>query len=394
MARSWVLVFTTFPVPTETFVQREVEALIEQGVPLRLYSLWGGAQTFRGVPIQRLGIAGILRALLRLPYWLWRAPGALRAVLGLMLYRRMPNLTNYGEQWLGLAAGLLYAREWAQADVRHAVWASAPTTALWLTRRLTGASYSFGAHAYDLFEHGGDMLLREKIAEGLGVRTSTEAGRQRLLAAGSAPQRTWLIRRGLMDWPRPSPVRPRRQPLRVLSVGRLVEKMGYSLQWRVYERLQAQGSAFEARVMGGGPLRERLQADLQRQGLDRCVVLEGAQPFSAVVEALAWADVLLFTGVVAASGDRAGLPNIIGEALAAGVPVVATPVGGVAEVIRPGENGLLAEDVSGLAEALDAVQQDDALAEGLHQAGQRWAREHFDARRNVARLREILEGLA
>ncbi|MDP0499433.1 MAG: glycosyltransferase [Verrucomicrobiota bacterium JB022] len=389
---AWVFVFTTFPVSTETFVQREIEALIEQGRPLRLYSLWGGSDSFHGVPIERFGLRGITEAIARLPGWLWRNPKALTRPLRTLLESPLPNLINAGEQWLGLAAGLRYAHEWAAADLRHAVWASAPTTALWLTRELTGAPYSFGGHAYDLFEDGGDALLPTKIAAAEGIRTSTGAGHERLIAFGADPQRVWLIRRGLVDWPVVTPVRPERRPLRILSVGRLVEKMGYARQLEVYARLKRERVPFTARIIGGGPLHQALTADLQKRDLTAEVQLTGAQPFATVAEALAWADVLLFTGVVAASGDRAGLPNIIGEALAAGVPVVATPVGGVAEVIVPEENGLLAETVDDLATALTRLTHDTALAEKLHTNGQSWARTHFDARQNVAHLAQRLAG--
>lgn len=384
--RRWAFVFTTFPVATETFLQREILALHEQGVPLDLYSLWGGEASFAGLPVRRWKTADGMALLAEFAYWLWHRPKVLTEIVQTVVQHEPINPTNAAEQWLGLAAGLRWARPWAKAAVRHAVWASAPATALWVAQQLTGAGYSFGAHAYDLFEDGGDALLGPKLATATVVRTSTHAGQARLVALGAEPDRVGLIRRGLWTLPPVRVPRPVRRPLRVLGVGRLVEKMGLSLTLESLQAARACGLDLTVRLIGGGPLAEALHAEAMRRGLQDIVRWEGPQPYAVVEEALGWADVLLFTGVVAGSGDRAGLPNIIGEALAAGLPVVATPVGAVPEAIQPEMTGLLADDAEGLAAALLRVATDDALVARLHAGGLAWTRAHFDVRRNAAAL--------
>jgi colanic acid/amylovoran biosynthesis glycosyltransferase len=114
----------------------------------------------------------------------------------------------------------------------------------------------------------------------------------------------------------------------------------------------------------------------------------GQIPPEQVWSQLAWADVLLHTGVVAPSGDRDGLPNVIPEAMAAGVLVVSSPVSATTEAVQQERTGLIADVDLPLAwrVALQRLANDDALAESLRAAARAWVEENYDARRNTARL--------
>jgi glycosyltransferase involved in cell wall biosynthesis len=103
---------------------------------------------------------------------------------------------------------------------------------------------------------------------------------------------------------------------------------------------------------------------------------------------LAWADVLLHTGVIAPSGDRDGLPNVIPEALSVGVMVVTSAAAATTEAVTHGVSGLVAAvDAPGeWIEALRRLGHDDALAEKLRAAGRVWVEENYDAHKNAARL--------
>jgi glycosyltransferase involved in cell wall biosynthesis len=105
---------------------------------------------------------------------------------------------------------------------------------------------------------------------------------------------------------------------------------------------------------------------------------------------LAWADVLLHTGVIAASGDRDGLPNVIPEAMSGGVLVVTSPVSATTEAISDGVSGLVAatDHPEAWVKALRLLAKDDALASRLRAEARRWVEDNFDAHRNAARLRE------
>ena len=153
------------------------------------------------------------------------------------------------------------------------------------------------------------------------------------------------------------------------------------------------GHDFEARIVGDGPLRDSLETRTAELGLARHVKFVGRLEQAGVWEQLAWADVLLHTGVVARSGDRDGLPNVIPEAMAAGVLVVTSPVSATTEAVQPGQTGLVADVTMPLAwtVALRRLAEDDKLAESLRAAARRWVEENYDAHRNTARLAACFE---
>lgn len=392
-----VLLFTTFPVATETFLQREVVALRDNGVPLELWSLWGGASHFEGIPVRRPSTLGWFTLLWRLPWWAIRRPRALIRALKPLFRNPPPNGINCAENLLGLALAIREAHRFAQRSdsfILHAVWASLPATFAWTLSHLIAARFTFAGHAYDLFEHGGDWILTEKCRRAAWIRTSTEAGAERLREAGAESGKIAVIRRGLLKLPprRADRTVPARSDVfRILSVGRLVPKMGYGLQVEVYAELQRRGVTFEAEIIGAGPEENSIRADLEKRGLAGAVHLRGGQPFAQVEAALARADLALFTGVVAANGDRAGFPNFLGEAMAAELPIVTTPTGAVEEVLRDGENALVATDVAGLADAVIATIRQPDLGQERAIRAREWVETHFDARANMCRFAEALE---
>jgi glycosyltransferase involved in cell wall biosynthesis len=382
--------FTTFPKPTETFLQREIVALRAQGANLRLYSFWGGGGSFRGTPVARFNKWRLLTLVWLIPYESWRRPRVLGELLRGLATRRAPSWLNFWENMLGAGFACVYARSFRRDPpaLVHAAWGGAPATAAWILWRLDGHRYSASAHAYDIFEHGGDWWLGEKLGPASFVHTSTEMGRRALAGRGLPADRIACIRRGLDRLPDLQPLRASRSPLHILCVARLVEKKGLDHQLRVYAALRAAGVAFTARIAGDGPLRAELERMAGRLGVAADVTFDGHLPQHEIWEKLTWADVLLHTGVIAASGDRDGLPNVIPEAMAAGVLVVTSPVAATTEAVTDGVSGLVApaESPEAWVAALRRLSEDDVLAERLRRAARAWVEENFDAHRNSARL--------
>lgn len=385
------LLFTTFPKTSETFLQRDVAALHASGLRLRLYSLWGGGGNFRGLPVRTFDKWRLVPLILfTIPWNCVRRPRIVRDLFEGLCLRRPPSWLNFWENMLGAGfAGACY-REF-RADppaLVYGAWAGAPATAGWLLWRILGLPYGCGAHAYDLYEHGGDWWLREKLEHARFVHTSTEMGRRELAVRGVDARKVHVIRRGLDRFPVLKPLRPGRRPLRVAAVARLVPKKGLDRQLRLLAAARDAGVTCEARIAGDGPLRRQLERLIAELGLGGGVRLLGAMPPEDVGTLYAWADVLLHTGVVAPSGDRDGLPNVIPEAMAAGVVVIASPTAATTEAVIAGETGLVAdlEDAGAWVESLRRVAAEDALAERLRRGARRWAEEHYDAVKNAARL--------
>ncbi|MEO7598912.1 MAG: glycosyltransferase family 4 protein [Opitutus sp.] len=382
--------FTTFPKSTETFLQREIIAMKAHGVSMRLYSLWGGGGSFRGAPVTPFNKWRLLTLMWMIPIEAWRRPEVLGQLLRGLLSRRPPSWLNFWENMLGAGFACIFAREFRRnpPSLIHAAWGGAPATAAWLLWRMDGHRFSAAAHAYDIFEHGGDWWLFDKLEHAAFVHTSTEMGRGALMEHGLEAAKIACIRRGLDQLPKVKALRADRSTLHVLCIARLVAKKGLDRQLRIYAALKAAGVAFEARIVGEGPLRLELERLAGRLGIASSVTFTGHLPQPEVWEQLAWADVLLHTGVVAASGDRDGLPNVIPEAMASGVLVVTSPVAATTEAIHHRETGLVASTdiVAEWVSALRELAIDDDLGERLRTAARRWVEENFDAHKNAARL--------
>ena len=390
------LLFTTFPKSTETFLQRDVAALQAKGLKLKLYSLWGGGGAFRGLPVRTFPKWRLIPLFLFIIPWnCIRRPRIVRDLFEGVLTRGAPSWLNFWENMLGAGFAGCYYREMRRDPpaLVHGAWAGAPATAAWMLWRIHGWRYSTGAHAYDIYEHGGDWWLKEKLQPARFVHTSTDMGRRELIERGIAPDKIVCIRRGLETFPTFKPLRRDRRPLRLICIARLVPKKGLDHQLRIYAALREAGIPFEARILGDGPLRAPLDALAQQLDLTKQVSFLGHQPQPEVWAQLAWADVLLHTGVVAASGDRDGLPNVIPEAMAAGTLVVTSPTSATTEAISQERTGLVADADLPLAWtiALRRLATDDRLADSLRSAARRWVEENYDAHRNTAQLVECFE---
>jgi glycosyltransferase involved in cell wall biosynthesis len=179
-----------------------------------------------------------------------------------------------------------------------------------------------------------------------------------------------------------------RRKLHLICIARLVEKKGLDHQLRIYSALARAGVAFEARIIGEGPLRAQLEAQAGSAGIGAQVTFTGHLAQQDVWAQLDWADALLHTGVVAPSGDRDGLPNVIPEAMSVGVVVLTSPTAATTEAISDRETGFVAavDQPGEWVSLLKTFQSDQALAEKLRLNARRWVEQNFDAHKNAARL--------
>ncbi|HXN36311.1 MAG TPA: colanic acid biosynthesis glycosyltransferase WcaL, partial [Opitutaceae bacterium] len=228
--------FTTFPKTTEMFLQREIAALRAKGVRLGIFSMWGGGGAFRGIEVQAFSKWRLLELLWLIPYETWRKPDLMRQLLRGLRTRRPPSWINFWENMLGAGFACVHARQFRRNSpgLIHAAWSGAPATAAWLLWRMDGCRFTAGAHAYDVFEHGGDWWLAEKLSAAVFVHTSSEVARAALVARGIDADKAVCIRSGLERLPQLKALRSSRLPLHILCLARLVEKKGLDRQLRIY----------------------------------------------------------------------------------------------------------------------------------------------------------------
>ena len=385
-----IYLFTTFPVLTETFLQREVRMLRDKGLHFEIYSLWGGAKYFEGMPVHRFSKWKLITLFWQFPMLVMRRYRVFIKTIQSLYKRKMPSITNGGETLIGLLFAIVYAQHFFKHKPRqfHAVWATMPATAAQLLSQLTDVPFSMGAHAYDVFENNGDWLLCQKLRDASFIQTSTQFTLQHLRSLGTDDRKILVIRRGLDIFPTIKQMRSPRKPLRLLSVGRLVEKKGYFRQLEIYRALEVAGIQFIARIVGDGPLRNGLVKDLKTLNLGKCVTFLGAMSYDGVSEQFNWADVFIYTGQMAVNGDRDGLPNVIPEAMAVGLPVVTSRFPGVCEVICDGQNGVLVDQnrIPNWIDTLKKLKANDKFYRKIRNGARLWVEKNFNAQNNLEPL--------
>jgi colanic acid/amylovoran biosynthesis glycosyltransferase len=387
--------YVTFPSPSETFLQREMRVIREKTPHLRLYSLWGGNPQFEGQKILRFSAWELFSLLYWLPFWMLLKPKTVCAIFISLITHRPRYLKNLGETLLGHAFALVRARSllaWNTEWV-HAVWATMPATAALSIQRLVGIPFSMGGHAYDLFQKGGDCLLPFKINEASFIHCSTDMARKHLVNLGANPLRVHLIRRGLSSFPPTNLLRDPIDSIRILTVGRLVEKKGYLHQMLIYRELRKRGIAFEVEILGDGPLKRDLAEMIEDFGLAGRVKLIGAVPHDRIQKHYEWADLFVFTGVVAANGDRNGLANVIPEAMSRGIPVITTPDEGILENFESERELVILplHPIDPWVNEIRNLASDTPRRKALSQRGKAWVEQHFSAIRNAGMLFDLME---
>lgn len=385
-------VLKQYPRYSETFIVNEILAHEENGLEVRIFSLRPPSDAhFQDI------LAHVRAPVTYVPGQAVRGDDFWSALTGMRDLR--PDL------WLGLEAAreeeprdvyqaLMVARQAVLHEVSHlhAHFASVATTVARLASRFSGIPFTFTAHAKDIFHESVQVeQLRRKAGDARAVVTVSEFNREYLdstLGPDAAPVRK--IYNGL-NLDALSFLSPLARPPRIVAVGRLVEKKGFADLIDACRILADRGRAFECHIVGSGELESDLRARIVNKGLVDRVKLLGPRPQREVVEIVQRSAAMAAPCVIAADGNRDGLPTVLLEAMALGTPCVATDVTGIPELVRPDQTGLLVRqhDPAALAGALGRLLAEGELRVRLATAARTLIEAEFDTRRNTARLREL-----
>jgi len=388
-----------FPKPSETFIFREVVRLLELGLPLKVYALYGPVRrdlsaemrAFAG-PVERPGLGLIHRTPGHLLYWLRRQRRQVLELMKAIFCKPFYGLEKTGENVWAFLAGLHLARCFEAEGVEHihAPWAAGPATAAWVASRLTDIPFSFTTRAWDIYPPDG--ALGEKIQDAVLVRSETAYNIEQLQARyHPAPGKFHLTYNGVPMKPQAeAPVRMQ-SPYHLLALGRFVAKKGYDDLLRACWHLAESGLDFTLTLAGDGPRRGQLERLTERLRLTSQVRFPGFVSYDQVPDLFHDADMFLMPSVVAASGDRDGIPLVLMEALTHRVPVVATSISGIPELIEDGVTGLLVpqRDPAALAEAMKRLCRDRDGALRLAEAGRERVLKTFNPEANYRAVFEL-----
>ncbi len=407
--RKLVYIIGRYPELTTTFIEREIDVLQRlghfevQAVSLR-YPLTPDAispahqeirkQTLYLVPKNWSDfdflafVSGNLRFLIRRPLVYFRTLVYLLTQDHPSLKTRLMTVLHFG---LGVyAAHLLSGRDF---DHLHAHFIDRAVVVALVISRLLDKPYSLTAHANSIFVKR--ILIREKIVNASFMVTVSEYNKAHFLDTypGLDPDKIHVLH-PWVDLARftPPSSRSTRDKLRILSVGRLVEKKGHTFLIEACHLLRDRGVDFECRIVGSGPLRPMLEDGVERYDLQERVHLLGGRPQEEVLELLrSWADVFALPCVIAQDGDRDGIPVSLAEAMAMELPVVSTDIVGIGELVRPDAGFLVpSRDPQALAEVLESIyHQPSSTRNEMGRQGRRIVDENFNLIKGTMQLGQL-----
>ncbi len=365
-------VMSRFPKLTETFVLYELLALERRGHAVEVYPLLRVRKGPVHPEAERvaadatylpfLSIA-IMRSQLRC---LRRSPRAYLAALGAVLRHTWGNRNFFvGGIAIFPKAVHIAALIDGRVDHVHCHFANHPATAGYVVHRLTGIPFSFTAHGSDL--HVSQRMLCEKVRAAAFVVAISDYNRRFIVGAcgEEAARKVEIVRKGQAH---------------------LVEAC---------RTLVAGGMPVTCTLVGSGPCEARLLRQVAADGLEEVIRLVGPRTRPQIVDLLRDADVAVIPSVETARGDREGIPVALIEAMSTTLPVVASDLSGIPELVENGRTGLLVPpgDPSVLAAALKRLGDDPALRERLGREGRRAVVERFDLERNVEQLERRIEAV-
>ena len=381
--------FERFPSFGQTFCYREVAELVRQGVTPPIFSI----RNPKDEPLQDWD-ARIVKRVHYLPGEKELLDDVRRAskkrkltpeVLAVLNEwgRRTDFLRLYQAVYVGLRL-----QEMGIGHVHAHFMGMAARTAFWI-HKFFPVTFSFTAHANDIFAPRNFEIGLNKLVDTARIIVAVSDYAKKFLQE-HFPERADRVRRiynglnlaefGRADFSSAPPL--------ILAVGRLIAKKGFADLIRACGLIAERGKSFRCEIVGEGPLENELRAQIERLNLQDHVAVSGAKPQLEVRRRLATTNVFALPSIIDSDGGMDNLPTVIMEAMATGLPVVSTRIGGIPEMVVDNETGFLVQpnDAAALAGAIEKVMDDRSLAQRLGQAGDERAQELFSIDKNVREL--------
>jgi len=398
------IILKGYPRLSETFIVNEIILLEELGYELHIFAMRnpGEAKVHESVRKVQAPVTYIpdyfwrfffsfLSTNIRL--W-WHRPGLYWQAFRFAALRSVWQFSSSTIKRF-VQAAYLVQKSLPGTDVAHfyAHFSHGPTTVAFFASWLTGMRYSFSAHAKDIYIQEHDFL-QEKIRRATFVVTCTEFNRDYLLrvAGYEAPVFRAYHGNNIQLFRQEPAARLNGACPIILSIGRFVPKKGFSVLLRALHKLRQEGRRFRCYVIGGGPMRSELDKLITHLGLRDCVELLSQMSQTELLSYYRQANIFALACEVQDDGDRDGIPNVLVEAMAMGIPVVSTMISGIPELVENGVSGLLVpeKDPVAFAEGIEKLLRQPETAHRLGLAGRAKVERDFDAKRNVEKIGALL----
>ena len=389
-----------YPRATDTFIQREVAALRELGWDVQTCSIRRTGPDHHVGPEQVAEAAATFNVIsqakspirfLRAKFRALRTPGRLFRALALAWRTSPPGFRAHLFQMFYLAEAMVLTDELQRQGVTHLHnhIAKASCTVAMLTSELSGIPYSFTLHGPDIFFEPIHWRLDEKIARAQFVACISDFCRSQAMAFSASAHwdKLHIVHCGI----EPERYEPRQHlkgQAHLLFVGRLAGVKGVPLLLSAIEELGDSVPGLRLTVVGDGPDRQVLEEQAKALG-DR-VSFVGYKSQAEVAALLAKSDALVLPSFAE------GVPVVLMEAMAAGLPVITSRIAGIPELVKHGESGLLTApgNLAQLTTALREILTEPETRQKMGQLGRARVLADFNSKEEAARLSSLIQTYA
>lgn len=385
-----------FPSICETFVVSEMRAVEQCGCEVEVYPLIrfneGLVHEETKPFVARAHYRGLLdRSILAINARTFlRGPGKYLRAWAEVLRGTVRRWDYFAGALVYFPKAVAFAEEMRASGIEHihCHFSSQPVTVALIIHRLTGIPFSFTVHGHDL--HVNPVMLPHKVAAASAAITISEYNRS-LIAdlCRTDRENIHVIHCGIDPSKFPFVERTGRTgPLRIVCVGAYLEVKGQEYLIEACRLLKVRGIDLRCDLVGYGPEKTKLSRAIKDAGLEREVNLTGAVPQHEVARILQRADVAVQPSVWASSGSREGIPVALMEAMATGLPVVASRISGIPELVTEGESGLLVDprNAEALASALEVLATDPERRASMGRAAHERVMRDFNLSESARRL--------
>ncbi len=376
--------------PGDAWVVNELEVVNRAGIPFQLHALRAPRSTYHASPWGQT-LASLTSVIYPLRWSdflsILTAPFRFRtrcfSALKNAVFGDRENLRNRAACLWHLCVACVWGTRLLKSGVKvshiHSQWIHSAGSVGMYGAWLLDVPFSFTGHAADLYRER--VALTDKIRRAKFIGCISTHHKRFFLENGASPDQLRLVYCGIdvtKFFPRSLP--PVDSGLKIRSSGRLVEKKGFEYLIDACHRLKQQGVAFDCVIAGSGPLEQDLRTQVSRLGLaDQIAITGTALKQEKIPEFMHGGNVYCLPCVWARDNDVDGLPQMLMEAMACGLPSVSTRLVGIPDLIIDGQTGLLVEprNASQLADALTRF-QDQQFADTIAEAGRRHVLAQFE----------------
>lgn len=389
-----------YPAISHTFVHREVQGVRAAGFEVFTYSINSSDRTVDKLTADErdevsgtffIKNQGIFRAILGVVKALLTRPRGFIRGMAWAFKLCSNNPKNFVRAPFYFAEAILLGEDAIKKNVSHlhVHFANAASMVGLLVSKIFPITYSMTVHGPDIFYDSVGLRLKEKVEQARFVVSISQFARSQVLQC--APAMRWddvdVCPLGVVPekWSFRSSKEPAASSFSLLCVGRLVTVKGQAVLLRSLKQLKEQGIACKLTLVGDGPDRQRLE-DLSRQ-----FKLEDFVQFTGAVNQEQIKDYFIQADAFVLPSFAEGVPVSLMEAMSLKIPVVSTYVGGIAELIYSGENGILVSpgDVDALSGAIKSLVENPKLRSSLSEAGRTQIENKYNLNINIQRLANI-----